>query len=172
MNGRCFLLLLLSTATTLALLEPASVSVKESDRFRESLAKVAEIVVFEGLPHQFWQHKTLEEELKRQDIIKIWDFHFYTPAVKASNADELTRLLGASASIQVYGGPKNCGGYHPDYCVAWTVERVTYHALVCFGCHEVVFFDGKKSFKYDLAQGMQERFKEVLSIYAKKRPNR
>lgn len=157
--------------TAAARLEPESVSIKESDQFRETLMKATEIMVFEGLPHQTWQHKQLEEELQRQDITKIWDFPFYTPSVKASNADQLKRLLGSPAAIQIYGGPKACGGYHPDYCVAWTVNSFTFYAQICFGCHEVVFYDGKKSFKYDMNKGVDESFKELLKIYAKKRPN-
>ncbi|MGV3661955.1 MAG: hypothetical protein ACO1TE_17355 [Prosthecobacter sp.] len=150
----------------LARLDPESVPVAASDRFRKTLLAAKDIVVYEGLPHQMWQPDQLAAELRRKDVTKIGSFHFYTPAVNATNAEELKRLLGPAASVEPYIGPKNCGGYHPDYCVSWTHQGATFHAQVCFGCHEIVFLDGKDSFTYELAAPL----KAPLKRYASKRP--
>lgn len=167
---RTLLLLWLSLGTAWALLEPAPPSVADSDRFRETLLKATEFVVFEGLPHQTWQPDTLKEELKRPDVTKIGNFPFYTPALKAVNAAELQQLLGSPASIQPYRGGKACGGYHPDYDVSWTVGAITYHAQICLGCHEIVFLIGTTSFKYDMADSAVKRFENLRTRYTQKRP--
>ncbi|MBE7494821.1 MAG: hypothetical protein HS117_07740 [Verrucomicrobiaceae bacterium] len=169
---RLLLFFCLSFGTAWALLEPAPPSVADSDRFRETLLKATEIVVYEGLPHQYWQADKLEEELKRPDVIKIDNFPFYTPALKAVNADELKQLLGSPASIQPYRGARACGGYHPDYNITWTVGAITYHAQICLGCHEIVFLTGTTSLKYDMADGMVKRFENLRASYTKKRPAR
>lgn len=152
--------------------DPKSPPKEASADYRTTLAAAKTLSVFEGLPHQRWDRDLLAQEIKREDTTKIWKYPFYTPSVLATNANELKRLLSSPDAIEVYGGPKLCGGYHPDYCLSWEEEKKTYNALICFGCHEVVFFDGKTSIIYDLHDDAQKRLKELLSIYAKKRPHK
>lgn len=169
MKTRSLLSLLLFTPVAWALLEPAPPSVADSQFFRDRLLKADEIVIFEGLPHQTWQPDKLKEELKRPDVTKIGNFPFYTPALKATNEDELKRLLGSPASIQPYRGGKLCGGYHPDYNVSWTVGSITYHAQICLGCHEVLFNMGTMFLKYDMADDAVKRFEALRQLYTLKR---
>ncbi|MEQ1934095.1 MAG: hypothetical protein ABL962_09475 [Fimbriimonadaceae bacterium] len=150
--------------------DPKSPAKEASADYRTTLAATKALSVFEGLPHQTWDRDLLAQEIKREDKTKIWKYPFYTPSVLATNADELKQLLSSPDAIEVYGGPKLCGGYHPDYCLSWEAEDKTYNALICFGCHEVVFFDGKATLIYDLHGDAHKRLKELLSIYAKKRP--
>ncbi len=145
-------------------------TIEASDVYRTTVAAAKSIVVFEGLPHQSWDPKLLAVEIKRKDTQKIWKFPFYTPSVAATNSDDLRHLLSRSDSIKVYGGPKLCGGYHPDYCISWQAGEITYYALVCFGCHEIVLYDGKKPLIYDLDKKAYERYKKLLAIYEAKRP--
>ena len=154
----------------LGLLPPEAVSVAESDRYRTTMRDATELVVFEGLPHQMWESDQLEAELKRSDTTKIWNYPFYTPGVAATNAYDLKVLLGSQASIRPYGGGKLCGGYHPDFCVSWTVKSITYYVQVCFGCDEIVFYNGATHLKYDMAEGLNEKLRAALKPYAKKRP--
>jgi hypothetical protein len=149
-----------------------SPTIEASAIYRATVAAAKSIVVFEGLPHQMWDRDLLAVEIQRKDTQKIWEFPFYTPSIAATNADDLRQLLSSSNSIVVYGGPKGCGGYHPDYCISWQAEEITYYALVCFGCHEIVFYDGKKPLIYDLDEEAYERYKKLLAIYEAKRPKR
>ena len=135
-----------------------------------SAAAATSLVVFEGLPHQMWDKDLLAIEVKRKDTRKIWEYPFYTPGVEAKNGNELRTLLSNPATLIAYHGPKNCGGYHPDYCVSWQADEATHYALICFGCHEIVFYDGEAFLIYDLPDFALERYKDLLSIYAVKRP--
>lgn len=151
--------------------DPSPPPKEASTNYRRTLATTETLSVSEGLPHQMWERSLLEREIKRTDTAKIWKYPFYTPSVLATNPDDLKRLLSSPDSIKVYEGPKLCGGYHPDYCVSWQAEKKTYHALICFGCDEVVFFDGTSSLIYDLSDDACNGLKELLSSYAKKRPH-
>jgi len=147
-------------------------SKQASDKYRQTIALAKDLSVHEGLPHQAWDHELLEKEIKRKDTTKIWLFPFYTPSVPATNAADLKKVLGSADSILVYGGPKRCGGYHPDYAVSWEADGKSFYALVCFGCHEIVFFDGKTSLMYDLNNVAFDRLQTLLAVYAKKRPHK
>lgn len=149
-----------------------SPTIEASTIYRTTVASAKSIVVFEGLPHPAWERDLLAIESKRKDTININKFLFYTPALAATNADALRQLLSSSDSIRVYGGPKLCGGYHPDYCISWQAGETTYYALVCFGCHEIVFYDGKTPLIYDLDDKAYERYKTLLAVYETKRPKK
>jgi len=145
--------------------------IEASAIYRTTVAAAKSIVVFEGLPHH-WDRELLAVEIQRKDTQKIWEYPFYTPSVAAPNSDELRQQLSRSDSIVVYGGPKLCGGYHPDYCISWQAGEITYYALVCFGCHEIVFYNGKTPLIYDLDEKAYERYKKLLAIYESKRPRK
>jgi hypothetical protein len=93
---------------------------------------------------------------------------FYTPAVPAKDPEGLKKLLGDPKSTMLYQGPKLCGGFHPDYAVAWESFGKTFHALVCYGCREVCFLEGTRKIWYDLGEGAWSS----LSDYALKRPGK
>lgn len=137
---------------------------------RKSIALTKTMEVYEGLPHQTKDSALFEKEIKREDITKIWNHPFYTPALLAKNAELLKMVLSSSDTIKIHEGLKRCGGFHPDYCVAWKTEGRMCQALICFGCREIVFLDGKDAFIYNLSKNAHDRLKELLSGYAKKRP--
>ncbi len=58
---------------------------------RKSIALTKTMEVYEGLPHQTKDSALFEKEIKREDITKIWNHPFYTPALWAKNADEYLR---------------------------------------------------------------------------------
>lgn len=169
---RLAILLVLSCSYLKAEIKSESPTKEASAVYRTTLATTKALSVYEGLPHQLWDEELLAKEIKRNDITKIGDFPFYTPNTLASNADDLKLILSSPDSIWIYGGPKGCGGYHPDYCLSWESGGQTYYALICFGCHEIVFYDGKEPLIYDLETTSFTRLKVLLSIYDKKRPRR
>lgn len=147
-----------------------SPTIEASAIYRATVVSAKSITVYEGLPHQGWDSELLAIEIQRKDTKKIWEYPFYTPSVAATNSDDLRQLLSRSDSIVTYGGPKGCGGYHPDYCISWQAGEITYYALVCFGCHEIVFYDGKTALFYDLDENAYEQYKKLLANYEAKRP--
>ncbi len=144
--------------------------IEASAIYRTTVSAAKSLLIYEGLPHQMWDRELLATEIKRKDTTEIWDFPFYTPSVDATNADELRKLLSNPASLRVYRGQKSCGGYHPDFCISWQAGKVNYYALICFGCHEIVFYNGKNSVNYDLETAAMEKFEQLLARYEAKRP--
>jgi hypothetical protein len=166
------ILLLLTCSYLKAETKSESPTKEASAVYRTKLSTTKALSVYEGLPHQLWDEELLAKEIKRNDITKIGDFPFYTPNALATNSDELKLILSSSNSIEGYKGPALCGGYHPDYCLSWESEGRTYYALICFGCHEIVFYDEKEPLIYDLETTAFTRLKALLSIYDKKRPRK
>ena len=130
--------------------------------------------LYEGLPHQFWDSKKLEEELANKRTIRItqFEFPFYARPLSVSSEDieALRQLATSSGSFLSYGGPKLCGGYHPDYALAWSDGTSTSYLLICFGCHEMFFYDGKHAFWADIREEAFSKFKAILHKYHDQRP--
>lgn len=146
-------------------------AVEASSDCRKAIALVETLEVHGGLPHQTTERALFEKEIKRGDVAEIGNYPFYTPGVLATNAAELKKILSDPRTIEPHQGSKRCGGFHPDYCVTWKTEGKACHALVCFGCGEIIFHDGKTSFTYDSSDEAEGRLKKLLSAYAKKRPS-
>ena len=151
--------------------QPAPASEDASSKIRQAIAGATTVTIYEGLPHQMFEHDLLAAESKRKDTEKIGAFRFYTPAIAAVAPEVLKRILSSSDTIQVFSGEKRCGGFHPDYTVQWTSEDGSrFFAQICFGCHEIIYSDGKNEYRYDFENKPFEKLKKELALYAKKRP--
>jgi hypothetical protein len=142
--------------------------------FASAAKQASTFTLYEGLPHQFWDSKKLEEELANKRTIRItrFAFPFYERPLSISSEDieALRHLATSSDSFLSYGGPKLCGGYHPDYALAWSDGTSTSYLLICFGCHEMFFDDGKHAFWADIRDEAAERFWSILHQYHDQRP--
>jgi hypothetical protein len=179
MNRSCFLAQWLVLTPLLVAPAPAvpvdknAAPLDKATTYLESASAAEGFMIHEGLPHQIREPKVLARELERDDTGKIWSFPFYTPAVNATNPDDLRKLLSDPSMIRQYSGPKTCGGYHPDYAISWKAGERTHYAMICFGCNEVVFFDGKTAVKYDLTGKIPyEAYTKHLARYENKRPEK
>jgi hypothetical protein len=131
------------------------------------------LVLYEGLPHQMYEHEALEAEKKAKPTVTLHGFPFYrdTLALKPGDGERLKALLGDPASFSPYSGEKRCGGFHPDYAVEWSAKGQVYEALICFGCFEANIYGPKGGTTYDVAHDVQDRFKDLLAPYRKNRPS-
>ena len=130
------------------------------------------VAVYEGLPHPMFEGDIYLSELKRADVVRIETFSFYVEPLSVSPPEksELTEIvLGDDAHIR-YAGPKQCGGYHPDYVVIWDNAGHKSGAMVCFGCHEVIYFTPQGRLIEELGDDAYGRLKAVLSRYRVNRP--
>lgn len=144
-----------------------------SSKIRQAIKDSAHIYVHEGLPHQMFERDLLATESQRTDTIEIGSFRFYTPSVSASNPNLLKSILSSADSIILHEPNtfKLCGGFHPDYAIEWFgPNRKRYHALICFGCADIIYTDGENNFSYELEKEAYKTLKDTLSHYSKKRP--
>jgi hypothetical protein len=119
-----------------------------------------------------WEADQLKKELATKKTVRIHDFPFYERplALAADEVEPLRRLSAAGSSYQTYGGPKACGGYHPDYCLAWKDGNVTYHLLICFGCHEMKLYGPKSELIVDIGEEAFKTFETALKKHRDQRP--
>lgn len=130
------------------------------------------LIVYEGLPHQMFENDVYLSELKRADIVRFETFPFYAAPlnVSAPEKSKLTEIvLGDDAHIP-YKGPTRCGGYHPDYVLVWEHAGHKSGAMVCFGCHEVIYFTPQGRLIQELGDAAYGNLKAVLSGYRVNRP--
>lgn len=138
--------------------------------------KADKIVLLEGLPHQMWESKLLEQELRIRETIKLHDFSFYLEplSLTRSDAEKLMVLFYSAESFSKKAegskGKKFCGGFHPDYDLEFRVGAETYHALLCLGCAEIKIFGSAVSTYCDISHDAHAKFKSILEPYRKNRP--
>ncbi len=140
------------------------------DNFAREISASTEIKVYEGLPHQTWESDLLKSELANNETIKFGNFPFYADPIALSDRDanRLRDLYCRRGSFVPFQGYKSCGGYHPDWCVVWTNDDVSYEVEFCFGCCEMQTTDGSSFLHCDMAK--KKKFEAILSKYRTKRP--
>jgi hypothetical protein len=156
---------------------PASAFFADYQRHIQSLRSLKSadsIVLHEGLPHQTYE-KEYKTELEKQTYQEIHDYPFYVETL-ALETNDLTRLKTIFGSEKTFlpatGAGKACGGFHPDYCLEWTVKDAKRcYCLICFGCNEVRFYQGLRKLPCDLGERkVGQELAYILCKYQKNRP--
>lgn len=137
----------------------------------EGIRKADKVTLYEGLPHPFEEKRLLEKELKEKKTVMLHGFAFYAQVIgpKEADAKKLAELFGTDGSFVKFGGPKKCGGFHPDWAIEWKAGDDVYRALVCFGCHEVKIYGPKHELHADV-RGAYKPLQSLLKGYDKNRP--
>ena len=138
----------------------------------EGMGNTGALTLHEGLPHQMWEGKLLAAELAGTRTVTLHGFPFYAGPIAPSESDaaRLRTLCGQRETFGRYRGPKECGGYHPDWCIELTAEEGAYRVLVCYGCHEARLYGPEYEVWSDLGKGSLEHLVEVMNPYRKNRP--
>ena len=84
----------------------SSSPIEDTDTERSSLSQAQEVLVYEGLPHQSWEPKTLKLEKLRDNTFDLACFTFYTPPTQASQA--IINFLSDSNNYNLFRGEKRC----------------------------------------------------------------
>ncbi len=160
----CFLVFTgykVDTSTSLSFAQQLAMDTRES----------SERFVYEGLPHQSFETDFLEKELKRSDIIKLGDFHFYTPKIQLNEEHwgSIRKILTKNRSFEPVVGAKLCGPFHPDYAIEWVSNGQTHWVQLCFGCGDVSTSRGNYVW---LQSDAENDLVEILKAYDLKRPTK
>jgi hypothetical protein len=130
------------------------------------------VLLYEGLPHQYFESIALEKELRDRPYVRLHRFPFYKERLTLSDGDgqKLTDLFCSPGTFRPRGeGMKACGGFHPDYCIEWHVDGEVYQVLVCLGCCEVKCYGPGGIDLYCDIKDMAS-FEKLLRPYRKNRP--
>ncbi|MBK8913385.1 MAG: hypothetical protein IPM64_02085 [Phycisphaerales bacterium] len=145
--------------------------------FVTGVRSAAAVVLYEGLPHQFFEERALEEELASRATVMLHGFPFYEETLPLDVTDDraLRDIACASGTFSAVSGDrlKKCGGFHPDYCVEWrSADGVAVRMLVCLGCSEAKCCGPAGEVLYDIREAEYARLKAILTPYQKNRPPR
>ncbi|MEQ2008130.1 MAG: hypothetical protein ABMA26_15135 [Limisphaerales bacterium] len=141
---------------------------------RTAIGRSETLKLYEGLPHQRWESESLKRELAGKPVVTLAGYPFYKEPLEMNPADasRLKSICRSWWSFVPFRGYKACGGYHPDWCLAWSDGRQTYLVQLCFGCHEMkAFLDGKE-LHGDIRHGAYSELETMLARYRKNRPER
>jgi hypothetical protein len=138
----------------------------------KGIADATSLTLFEGLPHQVWDMDQYQNELATKKTVRLHEYPFYerTLAVGKSDQEGLRRLSASAESYSSFSGEKSCGGYHPDFCLAWTDAGSRYELLICFGCQEMKLYGPTQSLRLDIRPDAAKSFRAILSQYRGQRP--
>ena len=155
--------------------EHRSFTIRDSLRFNpmaSGIRRASSFSLYEGLPHQMSEAKNLADELATKETLRIYEFPFYRRPLAISQGDmaALLPLVISKDTYWSFRGPKLCGGFHPDYGLVWSDGTVTYNLLICFGCHEMFFYDTKHALLADIREDMFPQLEAILAKYHDQRP--
>ena len=138
----------------------------------QSLKKMDDLFVYEGLPHPFRENPAFEKEKNRSDVMQIEDHWFYDAKVKATGntRDQLMNLLFDESGFSSNVIPTDCGPFHPDYAIMWESDGVENYLMICYTCSEARLIRQGKSKISDLNVYKMESWKNLLANFKANRP--
>lgn len=130
--------------------------------------------IFEGLPHPRWEKQALAAESRRSDTFQNHDFGFYRPAMALPQPARSLLLdrIQTLTTYQPWGGPKSCGGFHPDLLVRFTSDGGPIDLHLCFGCSEAMIYDGLSFILVDMKEPVSDKLQQLQETHREKRPAR
>jgi hypothetical protein len=167
---------MIGTAGILAMIWHFWPQVDDTVRHYDTVLQAERLIVYEGLPHQEFEKKALEEELKTKQTVPLSGYPFYREPLDLKDEDvkALRGLLGDRNTYRAWRGEKACGGFHPDFAVEWTFEGKDYRGLICFGCSEVRFDSPEGESLIELRPNRsgthRTKLEDLLKPYRKNRP--
>jgi hypothetical protein len=160
-------------AVTVAAALLAFFSLRTNPRaFAEAVRRADKVVLYEGLPHQLFGKRLLEEERRTKAVVEWGGYPFYQEPLEltARDAERLSEVLGDPQTYQPWKGERLCGGFHPDDAVEWHVGASRYRALICLGCGEFKLSGPWPWSRHDMEKATGEALLELLKGYRKHRP--
>jgi len=176
MNRRLLLLLFLACVLVLNPgCDRRGLNAKDRSEFSpisKGISRASSLLLYEGLPHQFWEADQFKKELAAKKTLLFHEFPFYERPLSVTPVDveTLRRLSAAANSFSSCRGAKACGGYHPDYCLIWKDGATTYELFICFGCHEMELYGPQQDFLADIRPDAFTQFETTLKKYRDQRP--
>ena len=141
---------------------------EEAAPLLEALKQGAKLTLHEGLPRLPAKDGSDKDALKRRGEWSLDGFQFFKTGIVDRDTGALKDLLLKKDALAAWGGPKACGGFHPDFAITWKVAERDVSLMICFGCHEAKFADPQGDLlfdlpeeSYDALQAELEKFKPV-----------
>lgn len=144
------------------------------DRLPMLLADIQtkEVLLYEGLPSQFWEPRLREEQLRENQTVEIHGHPFYDDVLTLDKdaCEQLTAIFITPNSFEKYRVDKQCSGYHPDFCLEWSSSGASTQCLISLECGEVEIFGPKGEMHCDFSQKAGQNLRQLLWRHTKNRP--
>lgn len=136
------------------------------------IGSLAEVALFEGLPHPYFEEKLRVIELSTHESLDIQGEKFYPEkrAFTRDDAEKVFKLLNTKSTYEPTMWGKLCGGFHADYAIQWKRDDGVTTVLLCLGCGEIRITGPKIKLVSDIALNQVPRLREILFRYRKYRP--
>lgn len=93
-----------------------------------------------GFSHPYFEKKKLWAEILFLPR-KISHGHvFHLMPADDSLGESIAGVLRKPGALTERLGNTMCGGFHADYLLSWEEKDLNWQAVVCMGCHEVIFY--------------------------------
>jgi hypothetical protein len=141
-------------------------------RVLAGIPKARDLILYEGLPSEFWEPELRERELSQKETINLHGCRFYAEPIapRGTDGERLTAIFSSAKSFKPYDGNKRCSGYYPEYCVDWKAGEAVTQALICLECAEVKMFGPECELHCDLSKEAEHVLSQLLSPYQDNRP--
>ena len=153
---------------------PPAPASTDFSRLTSAIAAIqpGEVILYEGLPSQFWEPQQRETELRQSQTIELHGYPFYEELLplQKSDAEQLTALFTAPGSFQTYSANKKCSEFHVDYGLEWNSAEGKTAAFVSLECGEVEIFGPKGSLRCDFSDAAAQTIKQLLKHHSNNRP--
>jgi hypothetical protein len=134
---------------------------KRLDLITVGISEATEIKLLKGF---LFEPNRLPKEMKSKGTVRIHGFRFYRSPLSLSTADsaELRRLLTNKNTYERLTGGKLCGGFHPDFSIAWQRGEQVFYILICFHCLEFKLFGAGHELHTDTNPKAFEKLDAIL----------
>lgn len=143
----------------------------EQERFQEVgdlldvIRSADSALLLEGLPHFMWEGPAFVAERERNDVFELGGDYYYEQKLACGSIDiDQLRGILTSDALHPWTGPKNCGGYHADWCIIWVAGDKVVLSEFCFGCGEVTLWSRDNRvicnfWKYETAESLLTHYR-------------
>ncbi|MEI6280003.1 MAG: hypothetical protein WCQ16_11580 [Verrucomicrobiae bacterium] len=141
--------------------------------FRKTVARIGELLVFEGLPDPRSEPDLHRREKLRADVISLGGSDFYGRplALTESELAGLRQLFHPGNPFSPGGGEDPCGKFHPDYVLVWKDKDADYIAQIGLGCQEIHAAGPSLDIHRYIPPDIYARLEKILGKYSVNRPH-
>lgn len=116
----------------------------------------AQLQLLEGVSRDFKMPEEVNEEEEEEEeeppFVNHLGYTFHGSPLKPAPelAAQVLSICLNPENYRPYGGPKFCGGFHPDLCLDARNDFDSTTLMICFGCHEVILSDAGQNLKFEM----------------------
>lgn len=122
----------------------------------------AQLQLLEGVSRDFKLPQQTNEDEEPAFVNHLGYMFHATPLKPAPELEaEVLSICLNPKNYKAYGGPKLCGGFHPDLCIDACNGIDSTQLMICFGCHEVILSDAGQSLKFEMDTESMQRLEAL-----------